>query len=257
MFPSISKEGAETQAHSKPLKSTPKRTGGAGSPASPPNSKSPKAQVEARHNERTIRSLCHHYFKETNSEQRRRKLTTREFDSQSNWLSIPKRSELYPKIVYPGYRQEDVLDCILEHVISLLVYKYKFERSLERKLGLIAKPSADLYLKRIYNLRTTQGRVVYPVSNPPLTLHEQNCLASHPLWASKQHSKRFHIPWKSSKENVLTVTDFYCPSKSSTLKLPEITTVPSLTSNLSSNSQLTSPRNSVQQIQSKTALPKI
>nr|XP_033812366.1 uncharacterized protein LOC117365723 [Geotrypetes seraphini] len=260
MFPSRSKEGAETRAHAgkaspKSPKSAPKRRGGA---ASRPK---PKSQlVEAQQSE-LLRRLRVPYFEDTYLRQRTRKLTSKEFNSLSNWLSSPRKCEPFPKIIYPGYNQDGVLDCILEHVISLLVYKYKFEKSLESKIGLFAKPSADDYLKGIYSLRATQGRIVYPISNPPLTLHEQNCLASHPLWASTQHNKRFHIPWKSSSDNMLTVTDFYrpniSPSKSSALELPEIASPSFLTSNPSSLSLLPLAGNSVEQIKSKTSLPKI
>ncbi|XP_029427359.1 uncharacterized protein LOC115073229 [Rhinatrema bivittatum] len=221
--PGVSSHRETQDGESSLLKSSPTSTELAEASRTPASFRSPKTDSP-----RGAPSPYQARSQRPRSGRRRRKLTTKEFQAVSNWLSAPKRSELAPRIVRPSYRNEDVLDCLLEHVVSLMVYKYTFQRSLESKLGLLARPSADLYLKGIYSVRSSLGRVVYPVLDPPLTLHEQNCLASHPLWASNHQNKRFHIPWKPSQENMLTDSDFYpTPSRSSPPDLSEAQSPPS------------------------------
>ncbi|XP_029427955.1 uncharacterized protein LOC115073555 [Rhinatrema bivittatum] len=172
------------------------------------------------------------------SSQTSKELTSEELDYLSSWLSSSRKLDSamtgFPSSTSSGFSAlqyfsaEEVLDCILEHIVQLMVYKYKTEKSLEGKIGVMAKPFTDPYLERIFHIRNSRGKGQSRSLMQPLSLHEENCLASHPLWASSKTNRRYHLPWKSSSMNYLKQSELYSTSvissqqDSSPSALPEI-----------------------------------
>ncbi|XP_075425345.1 uncharacterized protein LOC142465231 [Ascaphus truei] len=134
-----------------------------------------------------------------------RKPCINEYEAISRWLSLPRNfhsdSTLRTMASYGigrQYTREEVVECLIENAVSLMLFKYKTEKNLAGKLGFISQPFADIYNQKMAEFMAPNVKLQWPITLQPLTMHEEGCLASHPLWACTM-GDRVQLPWKSGK----------------------------------------------------------